>query len=423
MRGHALRPIALAAALGAGLLVLAVSQLGNLFQVDATTFYAAGRMWLDGLDPYGPQFAAYAAAHGLPPQFVWVYPPQWWLIATGLACLAPHHAFLAWKAANLVLLGGAAILAWLAANGPGRPVPPAAAIAFLLFACFSDAALAGFDLGQTNVLVLFGFAAMMFGLRRGNAAISGLGLTLLLLKPQFGLIFAAVALSRRELRRPAMLALAATGLLCLPLIVVSGLGGFAESMERLLANLSVYPTLKWNRPLELAGLDFVAALSGGPELSALLYVALAIGSCLLALRRHGPIEDVWIATVAAAVFVLPLHGYDFLLAGTLLLLIRHLRRWAAVCLCLALGLVFRPINFALLIGAGPVPYEQVWPSTIAYMASYTLAGLLIFVAGLSGRTSYGALVDLPDGGHDPVRRDPMDHVTVPLQPVKAALRQ
>ena len=335
MSGPSLRPIVFAAVLGVGLLVLAVSQFGSLFQVDATTFYAAGRMWLHGLDPYGPQFAAYAEAHGLPQQFVWVYPPQWWLIATGLACLAPHHAFLIWKAANLLLLGGALVLAWLAANRPDRPVPAVAAIAFVLFACFSDAALAGFDLGQTNFLVLFGFGAMMFGLRRRNAAASGLGLTVLLLKPQFGLVFAAVALSRRELRRPALLALAASGVLCLPLMIASGPGGFVESMKRLLANLSVYPTLKWNRPLELSGLDFVAALGGGPEVSTLLYVALATGICLFALRRGGSIEDVWIVTVSTAVFMLPLHGYDFLLAGTLLLLIRRLRRWAALCLFLA----------------------------------------------------------------------------------------
>jgi hypothetical protein len=365
-------------------LLLAGTSLGDLYQVDARYFYLAGRMWLEGLDPYGAQFAALAGAQGLSPDSVWVYPPQWWSMAVGLALLPPGLALLTWKIANLLLLAAGSVLAWLAA-GRGRDTPALAVISFVLFMGWSDAALSGLDLGQTSFLVLLGFGALMYGLRRGSGMVSGLGLFLLLLKPQFGLVFAGAAVSRRELRWPLVAALGATGLLALPLVFRSGIDGFVASMGHLLHGLSVYSTLKWNRPLELSGLDFLAAVARAPEVSSLFYVALAVGLCLIVLRHRNRIEDFWIVTVASAVFLLPLHGYDFLLSATLLLLIREFRRWAALCLCLGLALVFRPINFAALAGANPVAYDSVWPDTVAYMASYTVAGLLVLAAALFGR--------------------------------------
>lgn len=376
------------AGLAVSLALLAAATLGDLYQVDARYFYLAGRMWLAGLDPYGPQFAVLAGREGLSADSVWVYPPQWWSFAAGLALLPPERAFLAWKLVNLVLLGGGgAILVSLTA-GRGRSTPAAALIGFVLFLCWSDATLSGLYLGQTTFLVLVGFAALVRGLRRREPAMSGIGLFLLLLKPQFGLLFAAAALSRRELWRPLAFAVAAAVALVLPLLLSAGIGGFVQAMTHLLHDLAVYSTLKWNRPLELSGLDFLAATVGLPEVPALLYVGLAAAICLWALRRRSSTEDFWIVTVAVAVFVLPLHGYDFLLASTLLLVIATFRRWAAITLCLGLALVFRPINFAALIGARPVAFESVWPDTIAYMASYTLAGLLIFIAGLWGRREH-----------------------------------
>src|SRR5690348_15113259 len=98
-RAMAWAAVALAAAAAA---LMVVRALDAGYSKDFSYILVAGRMWITGADPYGPGFAG-AGAKILPPDATtFVYPPNWWLIAVGLACLEGSRAFLVWKFVNLV---------------------------------------------------------------------------------------------------------------------------------------------------------------------------------------------------------------------------------------------------------------------------------------------------------------------------------
>ena len=81
------------------------------YPYDLAYFHAAGRMWLAGLDPYGPEFARFGAGFIARDSALWGYPPQWWSISVTLAAIDQSSAVIVWKIVNLLaLLAGGALL-------------------------------------------------------------------------------------------------------------------------------------------------------------------------------------------------------------------------------------------------------------------------------------------------------------------------
>ncbi len=172
---------------------------GHLKGTDFVHFYTLGRIAL-----HGPVAALYdgSAQHQLQSQwvpesesdsYVPVYPPQTALLFALFAWLPYGAGALAWAAVTATVYALAIRAAW-------RPTRAA-----LSDVTFVVAAAAGFPPfwslvlhGQTTTFPLIGFCLGWLALERGRSLLAGLALGLLAIKPQFGLVLAAVTLAAAE---------------------------------------------------------------------------------------------------------------------------------------------------------------------------------------------------------------------------------
>jgi len=353
------------------------------YPYDLAYFHAAGRMWRAGLDPYGPEFARFGAGFIGKESALWAYPPQWWGISVALATLDQGSAVIAWKIVNLLALlaGGTLLYDALRTERDGTPV--VVILLFLVLLATGDATRITLHLGQSSLLMLLGFGLLVHGLRFGSPVRQTLGLFLLLLKPQFGLFFLLLTIARREGRRPALWALGLTALACLPVLLTFGISGTIESAGRFLANLSAYGSLQWNRPGELTGLSFVAAMAGLPTPSPLLCIigasALTVWLARRSERQGQPLDPAQTCVLGAAALyaIAPLHPYDQVVMPAFLLMLPRLRPWTAMCLVVAALLSWRACTAAFdWLGLG----EQVATGALVQASIATLAGALALVA-------------------------------------------
>lgn len=333
---------ALAIALVAMLMAAVAAQcFADNYPYDLAYFHAAGRMWLAGLDPYGPEFARFGAGFIARDSAIWAYPPQWWGISVALAAIDQNSAVMVWKIVNLLALlaGGALLYDAMRVGRDGTPV--IVTLLFLILLATADATRITLYLGQSSLLMLLGFGLLVHGLRFGGSARQTLGLFILLLKPQFGLFFLLLMVATREGRRPAIWALALAAVACLPVLLTLGFDGTVESASRFFANLSAYGSLRWNRPGELTGLSFAAAMAGFPVPPPLLCI---LGACALSIwlarRESGPGETPdavrsCIIGTAALYAIAPLHPYDQALMPVFLLALPARRPATAICIVAA----------------------------------------------------------------------------------------
>ncbi|MFL6733301.1 MAG: glycosyltransferase family 87 protein [Sphingomicrobium sp.] len=158
---------------------------------DYATYWLAGRMVLDGADPYSSSAIA-AAAHklsGSTLQPYFSYPPHSLLLFAPLGALPLSGSFWVYQALGAGLF-------WVAA----RPYLPAR---FPAVALISPAALISFDFGQSGLL----FGALWMFAFSGSA----LALACLTFRPQLGVLAGVEALRRETVVRAilAMLGIAA----------------------------------------------------------------------------------------------------------------------------------------------------------------------------------------------------------------------
>ena len=121
--------------------------------------------------------------------FIPVYPPQTALLFAPLSLLPYLPAGLIWVLVTVAAYGWAVWLAWRPAQErlPDRTFLVAAALAFP-----PVWQLAAY--GQTSAVVIVAFAVGWWALERGHTVLAGAALSILTIKPQFGLVVAAVAI-------------------------------------------------------------------------------------------------------------------------------------------------------------------------------------------------------------------------------------
>jgi len=357
---------------------------------DLAYLLAAGRLWSAGLDPYAPAFLIHQAGV-LPPDAIgFVYPPTWWVLAVPLAQLPPAQALVAWKAFNMAaVLLSVALFGRLQARvaAPCRPWLMACFTVVLLTSNIMGEAL---RLGQTSLLMLLGFAILLTGLSEQRRGLQAAGLVILMLKPQFGLLFLALMSLRQDTRRAALIAFLVTAAGCLPILLLLGPQGAAVSVRHLLANLAAYQQSPWNAADATSGLGHLTAPLG-LMLSPVLALASA-GALAMWLIRSGRVgdeqEDVrrfWLASTAAILGLVPLHAYDFVFFFPCLLLLPNLDRRARPFALLALVLLLSaglPVRLAIEAG---LDLEGQWQ---AYLIKYDLlavAGLALLAAAILDR--------------------------------------
>jgi hypothetical protein len=375
------------------LIALSLYAYADLYPFDTAFLISAGRMWSAGLNPYGSDFAAYGAPYISSELAFWVYPPQWWPIATALGALDTRVAVMAWKAVNLVVIPVAGVLllhvfdAWRTGNGR------ALAACFAAVLLTTDATQLTVRLGQTSGLTAIGFALLLSGLKSSGLARQSIGLALLLLKPQFGLLYLLLMLARREGRLPAAAALFITALASAPLLLTSGFHDTIQAMADWLSNLAAYRELPFNGPGELTGFSYLLAWLGVGAPSPILCVLASWLATLCMVRPSGTEDSRSLAIrrcvvgMSVSLVLVPLHYYDFILLPAFLLLIPQLKPWAGWMVIFANIVAWRGCStgFEIFMHRTSDLFPGALIGSILQAGTATAAGLLILAALMGGR--------------------------------------
>jgi hypothetical protein len=341
--------------------LLAKSALNAAPEIDFKYLWFAGRMWLDGRNPYGEEFVVDGAQWFVGTNVLqgWSYPPNWWAISCFHALFSVEAATAIWRSFNAVLvIGGSALL--FAAHRRAHPHAPWAVFALLLgFAATLQATAMTLALGQTSIVTFFGLCALSYGVSRGPLRgapwIQALGLTLLMLKPQVGVIAAAAMLAHPRYWRAVGLAALASLALAAPALLSVGV---RETLLGMLRNLSEHDRLSIFSPPETTGVrHLVHALSGATLPGFVAFAGAALVFALVAFTRsRGRWNGESAALLMAAIlgptlFAAPLHSYDMVIAAPLaLVLLEPGRNGSRLALGAGLLVLYRATNVAQLTG-------------------------------------------------------------------------
>lgn len=325
-RGHA---VILAGVLWIGAAVLylgspgALDMFGRLKGPDFVHFYTLGRVALLG-EPdllYDRralhEFQTAIVPDGAPERFEPVYPPQTAVLFASIAWMPYGAALLAWTLFTAAIYALAVFLAWRRWRGalPDRVLVVAAAAGFPPF----------WNLilhGQTTAVPLLAFLLGWLALERRRPFWAGCALSLLALKPQLGLVLAAIVIAGGEWR---MLAGALAGSAAQVLVVWGALGaGVIAAYAEVLRNLPRLADLLEPRPYQLHSIKAVTRLLPGAADTSiwLLVSAIVVWQTIRVWRSGEPVAVRIAVVVLASVLVSPhLTIYDATLLALPLLLL------------------------------------------------------------------------------------------------------
>ncbi|MBY0423468.1 MAG: glycosyltransferase 87 family protein [Parvularculaceae bacterium] len=287
---------------------------------DLSYFWAAGRMWGDGVSPYVDGYIARANAL-IPTEHIYsafYYAPAIRPLAELLALFPMETAanlFLIVNIAALVLACG--LLGKTAARFAPRPGAVVWAAAFLFVACVVlRHPLVVVAIGQITILLLLAFSLFLYAIAAERPRFAIPAILLLLLKPHFGIPVVVFAALHAPLRRPLVVALVLYGALTL-----YGLALWPEaSLRGFFANIAAYADHPRHDPAHASGLGQILASFGLRTPTAVLVCLLSLGA-VFASGAATPRERVLAAAFLPAwtLFVGPNHMEDFAVLAPLLL--------------------------------------------------------------------------------------------------------
>jgi len=347
--------------------------------IDFQDLWLAGKLWASGRNPYDGAF--FPNAEHLS---TWFYPPYWYPLVVPFGLLPYEVALGLWKIINFLLLIGATYLGartiadlvqqkWLPLFCAGTT-----------YVCFMHAGPLALWVGQTSIIVYFGISVLFFGILKARPSMLVIGLLLLALKPQIGVVaFAAVAAlrSHRWVIAPAgAICLLSTGAIAIT-------ANYRESIEGFLVNLARHSEHSANRPPYQTGLihilDYIQPVSGGLPVT-LLTTSAAVVCAVIAFYAL-PIDRIkkmanaaqtvssLALFVATTFFILPLHYYDMISLAVLLMIIVALPLQGRWLIAIGLFLCFRPDYIGRAFGIAP--------SAEIFKSDLTSVGLLMLVLG------------------------------------------
>lgn len=254
---------------------------GQLKWTDFVHFYTIGHVaqqgpvehLYDGASLHRDQVALVPAS--APEFYIPVYPPQTALVFAPLARLPYLTAGAVWA---LVTLGVFAFAIWLAWR-PARRVLP---LSLIVAAAAAFPPLQQLVLnGQTTAILLAAFAGGTYALAYGRKDLAGVALSLLFLKPQFGLVLAVVVIACREWSMLRGLALAAAA----QSAVVVGLLGTAALAEyvKVLPKLSGLRGALEPRADSMQSITALTNLLPGPA-ATIAWLAASTAVCCMVVR-------------------------------------------------------------------------------------------------------------------------------------------
>ena len=359
--------------------VVMAPSLGPKDYIDFQDIWFAGKLWASGKNPYdGSLFPNDQHLS------TWFYPPYWYPFVVPFGLLPFQSALSIWKALNLsLLIGGNYLMARAVADLAQQKWLPLF-LAGTFYVCFMHAGPAALWIGQTSIIVYFGISALIFGLVKARPPMLMLGLLLLALKPQIGIVaFAAVAALKTY--RWAVIPPSIICLLNSAAITITA--NFRASIEGFIANLPRHSEHDANSPPHLTGLihilDSFWSIHGGlvvtlSILSAAILCAV-VAFYQLPIGKPRTIESAWQTAAGLAVFlattffITPLHYYDMISLVTLLMIIIAIPLRGRWLVALGLFLCFRPDYLGR--AAGIVQPNEIFECHVMS------AGLVLIVTG------------------------------------------
>ncbi|MEO1277103.1 MAG: hypothetical protein AAFV96_17610, partial [Pseudomonadota bacterium] len=359
---------------------------------DLKFIWMAGRIWVDGGNPYDTalfiETARETNERGAMPTF-FPYPPQWWPFATAIESQSLDTVALLWRIAAAPLLIGTVALVYAAIPAERRYSPPLAAL-FLGLGCLMSAVPFTIALTQTAILVAFGAGLFVYGFVRQHFAAVVAGLFILALKPSVGALFVPLILFLPAPILTIAALAAALALATLPGLLTTGLMPVLEGYAEVIGN---YATHEVNKPHSITGLQHILWRGGitMPGSVSVLIGMAALGALAMAWHRFAPTQpgraqeqQLFFVTLygAGVLAFAPLHVYDFVLLIPLLVAAPALRPLEAGAIALAFLAVIRSHNVALITGLRSCESPYAPGTTIDSVAAVLLFAVLVVATAL-----------------------------------------
>lgn len=377
---------------------------------DFRYFWLAGKMWSEGLTPYGPGFAAAGArmiASGHIPE-IWPYPPNLWLPSVALGQFEMLSAWRIWLGLQLMVIPAAS---WLLAvclpvekverlfGGRVRITRLGFFCVHCLFVASLEATQLTIFVGQISLFIYFGAAILMSGVALARPGLTAGGLAIVLMKPQVGVVVAmSLILTGRWALRPVLWALMMSVLLIVPPMMVQPSVLFAwlraladydgASVANLASTMTGIRNLLWTGAAEDIGTVSAMGIT--------LAVSLGVGVVLrLPAVESGQPEsharlDMMMAQLLVIQAFAPLHLYDLSLFGLAVLGAGEARWPGAIIAVVAVGFNVWPSEVYYWFRSWPADHVFTGSPYATTGAMLLLIGLVLRRRAVPGRGSYAA---------------------------------
>jgi hypothetical protein len=305
-------------------------------------FWAAGKLWAMGENPYSADFNVRVRAEfGFEAINGWFYSPHTWLMSRPLAGLGFDTALLVWRVLSVTALAVGTALVVSLRSEEGRGWKRLLWAVLLLWAVTSQPGSINFTIGQFSAFLFLAVVLFFYGvLRQKNWAVV-VALVLLSMKLSLALPFIGYAAAVPRLRVPMLLAGGIALAASMPAFLA---GGTVATVAGYFEGIGQYTKFDVNGPLEVIGLRNLLAHWFGISVSG---IVLAIGAGLLGMilgwfswrnpERMSPTFSL-VLLLAWTMLLIPQHRYDLLILPAFFIHVGQGWLWANLAV---MALVFR----------------------------------------------------------------------------------
>lgn len=322
-----------------------MASLPTTWAHDFRYFWQSGRCWLDGISPYAAACVEEGARNFPAYANPFFYPPNIFPFLAPLALTPPMAAAYTFYALNGLLT----VLIALSVSTIAKKVNPALAIKYfpILVLIFLVAYMRPFvtvaSYGQITILFAGAFVLLLWAITSQSQSKAIMALTILAIKPAFGIAGLAFALANPKLRKAAVIAIGiSVGLTVLGLVIIGPL----EAIPQFLHNLSLYSTISGNFAANSGGVPFISHLLHLDSPIWLTILMIGAPAAALGFAARSPEASMigLLFAITLSLFVAPNHTTDFVLLAPVIIAIfaptRAMPRVAAGLALLILGRVW-----------------------------------------------------------------------------------
>jgi glycosyl transferase family 87 len=307
---------------------------------DILYYWFAGKMWASGESAYAPLYSIEASKFFEREMNPFYYPPNNYFLCRALATMEPLLATKVWFAASttMFVIGSVMAVASVFPESPpsattsrsasqdvsyaealSQQIALVALISVLyLFACNSTSLM--LKLGQTTSIVFLGYCLIIASIRRMSMVIGIFGVTLTMLKPQFGVPLSLALLFFPQFRIVVISSWLISALIAVPALLSDSP---LKVVEDFLQAVSGYGSVRENQSYFTIGAAHLLGRALDLRLNNIIWLAITSATVLLTsfavryrsrayLDKDGMLAALHLAMICV-LMIMPLHEYDMVL--------------------------------------------------------------------------------------------------------------